>query len=110
MRIVNMVAKVNIEKCKGCGTCEKVCPCFAITLKNHKPQIDEQSCRGCGACEQRCPYYAIEMKELKEPFIVKVDIRQFDYDEISKLCQNAKLNPQQIICYCTGTRAEEVAA
>ena len=32
------------------------------------------------------------------------------YDKIAALCIKANLNPEQLICYCTATRAEEVAA
>jgi len=32
------------------------------------------------------------------------------YKEIEALCKSAHMHPEQIICYCTTTRAEEVAA
>lgn len=110
MKIVNMIAEVNEEKCKGCRICEKLCPVVAIRMKNKKAVVDALRCRSCAACEQRCPHHAIIMVKIKEPMAVEVAVGDVDYDRITKLCKNARLNPEQIICYCTATRAEEVAA
>lgn len=110
MKVVNLLAVVNTEKCIGCKTCEKVCPVLAIKVVNRKAVVDSEKCRGCGACEQRCPSYAITMEERKEPLVVKVDIESVDYNKVIELCEKAKLHPEQIVCYCTATRAEEVAA
>ena len=41
-------------------------------------------------------------------YAVHVALNGF-YDEIITLCKKAMLNPEQVICYCTATRAEEVA-
>jgi bacterioferritin-associated ferredoxin len=48
--------------------------------------------------------------ESRPPLVVGVDVTQHDYDRVRKLCLAARLHPEQIICYCTATRAEEVAA
>jgi bacterioferritin-associated ferredoxin len=50
------------------------------------------------------------MVKVEAPHTVAVNIEDCDYGEISKLCRAAHMNPEQIICYCTKTRAEEVAA
>ena len=50
------------------------------------------------------------MVERDQPIDIGVDVTQFDYEEIRALCQKAHLNPEQVLCYCVGTRAEEVAA
>lgn len=110
MKVVNMIAEIDLEKCKGCRTCEKVCPVVAIHMENKKAVVDARQCRGCGACEQRCPEYAVCMVKLEQPVVVKVDVDTVDYGRIKELCNSAKLHPEQIICYCTATRAEEVAA
>lgn len=109
MKLVSLKPVVDKDKCIGCGVCSKVCPAETITIKERKAEIDLNNCRGCGACNQRCPVYAITMEKLEKPYTVKVDITDLDYNEISALCTKAKLNPEQIICYCTATRAEEVA-
>jgi len=33
-----------------------------------------------------------------------------DMVKVNEICRKARFNPEQIICYCTETRAEEVAA
>ena len=110
MKLVTLVAKVDMEKCTGCQTCVKVCPTLAIKVVDKKAVINEEMCRGCGNCNQRCPVYAVNMVKLENPYKVSVSIDDVPYEKIDELCKKALLNPEQIICYCTATRAEEVAA
>ena len=110
MKVVNLLAVVEEDKCRGCKICEMVCPVVAIQMENRIAVIDSERCRGCAACEQRCPDYAIKMVKREQPIYVKVDVSAVDYTRIEKLCKKAKFNPEQLICYCTATRAEEVAA
>ncbi|MDA8335129.1 MAG: 4Fe-4S binding protein [Peptococcaceae bacterium] len=110
MKVVNLLAVVDAAKCRGCKTCERVCPVLAVRVENKKAQIDEARCRGCNNCEQRCPESAVAMVRREEPLVVRVDWDEADYAEIVALCRRARLNPEQLVCYCTATRAEEVAA
>jgi NAD-dependent dihydropyrimidine dehydrogenase PreA subunit/bacterioferritin-associated ferredoxin len=110
MRLATLKAEIIEEKCIGCRTCEKVCPTLAIKMVDRVAVIDLDKCTGCGNCEQRCPVYAIELKRREEPVKLYVDPSTVDQKEIEKICTKAKFNPEQIICYCTETRAEEVAA
>lgn len=110
MRLVTLLAEINKEKCVGCGTCPKVCPTLAISMKERKAVIEAEFCTGCGNCEQRCPFYAIKLVRREAPLKLSVDVRQFKEEKIKEICQKARFNPEQIICYCTETRAEEVAA
>ncbi|OAT86386.1 4Fe-4S binding protein [Desulfotomaculum copahuensis] len=110
MKVVNLLAMVDTEKCRGCKTCERICPVLAIKVENRVAVVDAERCRGCANCEQRCPDLAITMVKRDEPLVVKVDVGAVDYDRIMDICRRAKLNPEQLICYCTGTRAEEAAA
>lgn len=50
------------------------------------------------------------MVMLDEPLTVQADVSLADYGKIQELCRAARFNPEQLLCYCTGTRAEEVAA
>ena len=109
MKLISVKPVVDKDKCIGCGICSKVCPSLAIILIGRNAVVNEQDCRGCGACNQRCPVYAIDMVKLDHPYTVSVDISDLSYDEIITLCKKAMLNPEQVICYCTATRAEEVA-
>ena len=49
----------------GCGTCAKVCPENAVSMKDaggkKKPQTDYDYCKGCGLCATECPVKAITM-------------------------------------------------
>jgi formate hydrogenlyase subunit 6/NADH:ubiquinone oxidoreductase subunit I/bacterioferritin-associated ferredoxin len=117
MRLINTTAVIINDKCTGCKICAQVCPTLAITMEpvpgtRHKKLavVEEENCTGCTACEQRCPFDAIEMAKLEEPRMIGVDINQSDYEEVRKICYDAHFHPEQIICYCTSTRAEEVAA
>jgi len=59
------VAKVDYDKCSGCGTCVKRCQFGAIKkeVTTNKANIDMFSCFGCGLCKETCPESAIELVE-----------------------------------------------
>lgn len=60
-------AKVNKEKCSGCGICVSVCSYEAIKLQTENENIisttDEFRCKGCGICISACPAEARELKD-----------------------------------------------
>jgi len=51
----------DLEKCKACGLCVKVCPYNAITLNEELKRIEiiEAACGGCGTCAAECPFGAL---------------------------------------------------
>lgn len=111
MKRVTITAVVDKDLCIGCKICQKVCPVYAITVIDKKAVVpDDRKCMGCANCADRCPKYAVKMVERETPFDVGVDVNQFDYCKIREMCEKAHLNPEQVLCYCVGTRAEEVAA
>ncbi|MGA2404622.1 MAG: 4Fe-4S binding protein, partial [Syntrophobacteraceae bacterium] len=109
MKLVTLMPVVDTEKCKGCKTCVRVCPVLAMHLEEKMAVVDLDRCRGCADCEQRCPEYAIMMTDRPEAFMAKVDLEGLDYEKVSQLCRKARFHPEQIVCYCTATRADEVA-
>lgn len=109
MKVIHLLAKVDEDLCTGCKTCEFVCPTYAIEVIEKISKIDSKRCTGCWNCENRCPEHCISMVE-REPFVARVDPNEVDQDKLKALCEKARFHPKQSICYCTGTKAEEVAA
>jgi len=56
-------AVVRADRCKGCGTCEAVCPTGAVRVDN-TARIDENRCVGCGRCADACPAAAIVLQRM----------------------------------------------
>lgn len=54
-------AKVDSDKCTGCGYCKKVCFHSAIEMKENIPIINKEKCIGCGLCTQICLEKAIQL-------------------------------------------------
>ncbi len=47
--------------CLGAGTCEKLCPYHALTVKNGVSTVDKALCEACGVCVKACPKHIIEL-------------------------------------------------
>jgi ferredoxin len=110
--IVNEIPRVDPNRCIGCTICGSVCPTVAISVVNRKAVVDYSRCTGCRACFERCPEDAITMEKLPKPRLIQYKIREDDPENLKKideLCRRAGLHPEQIICFCTSTRAKEVA-
>lgn len=110
MKTVTLKARIDPEVCVGCGNCVKMCPTLAITMQGRKAEVDESRCLACANCHQRCPVEAVSLVKLDKPFTVQVIVRDVDQAAVEAMCIKAGFNPSQIVCYCTATRAEEVAA
>jgi NADPH-dependent glutamate synthase beta subunit-like oxidoreductase/formate hydrogenlyase subunit 6/NADH:ubiquinone oxidoreductase subunit I len=58
-----IAATVDLDRCRGCGDCEKVCEFGAIQLQGEgdakRAWIDPTICQGDGTCAARCPAGAI---------------------------------------------------
>ena len=74
------------------------------------PAFNPEYCRSCTNCSSRCPTYAISLVDLEEPYIVKVDVEKTMREEICRICEKAVIHPESLVCQCTGTRADEIAA
>jgi len=69
--VTSFIARLDDNKCKGCGTCVEKCPIEAISLTNGKSFIDETRCIGCGVCVYHCPEKTrhLEKTELRNVYI-----------------------------------------
>ncbi len=56
-------AKIDKEKCVGCGVCEEYCRFDAIIKDDKKFIVDPISCEGCKLCVQFCPENAISFPD-----------------------------------------------
>lgn len=56
--------EIDNNKCVACGLCEKVCPYFAMKVKEEESKkvyyADTDKCFGCGLCQAKCPTQAIK--------------------------------------------------
>jgi len=49
------VARIDPQKCTGCGLCIEACPLEAIRLEGQTAVVDPERCTGCGICVDECP-------------------------------------------------------
>lgn len=52
---------IRINRCEGCGECEKICPVKAIKIINKKAYIDSKICTGCASCIAVCKFGNIDV-------------------------------------------------
>lgn len=68
------------EKCIACGSCIKVCPNGAVSLRGGTLVTDESLCTGCGKCCEICPPEAREI--CGKPYTVDMLMKELNKDEI----------------------------
>jgi len=56
-------ARVDNEKCSGCGLCVEIGHCNAIVMADDVASIDPELCKGCSTCIDICPKQSIRMVE-----------------------------------------------
>ena len=57
-----MPAKVEKEKCEGCGDCVDACPNGSISMVDNKAEVKTEDCIDCSACVDACPKQAIALE------------------------------------------------
>lgn len=62
MQYADVAAKVDEEKCVGCGRCAKLPTCDAIHMEGKKSTVDRDVCVACGLCVGVCPAGAISFQ------------------------------------------------
>jgi len=57
------IARVDADRCAGCGECVKICPfeAFAPYKRKAKARVDWKKCYGCGICRNSCVRDAIAL-------------------------------------------------
>ena len=68
------MANLDIEPCKGCGTCVKRCEMEALSIDNKKAVLDLKRCIGCGLCVSTCPTHSLSLvrkPKTKQPYVPK---------------------------------------
>ena len=61
------LARVDSNKCDGCGTCVERCQFGAISVDGDGAKVDDARCFGCGLCASACPAGAVEMECVRDP-------------------------------------------
>ena len=56
--------------CLGYGDCVAVCKFGAITVENGLARVNPEKCTGCGACKDACPKKVIWIREVSEKPVV----------------------------------------
>jgi len=69
------VIKINIEKCIGCGICDKDCFPNNIEIVNNKAVVKNPNCMKCGHCIAVCPTNAISIEDYDMS-----DVKEYDED------------------------------
>ncbi|NVM28718.1 MAG: CoB--CoM heterodisulfide reductase iron-sulfur subunit A family protein [Candidatus Helarchaeota archaeon] len=74
IELEGIYARVDQEKCLGCGLCESVCPYEAMALEKteagKRANNNKANCKGCGTCASSCPQRAISMPHFTDGEII----------------------------------------
>ncbi len=79
----NYYARVNEEKCVGCGICVDRCHMEAINIVEKTAVIDPKRCIGCGVCVPACQKDALYLEGKSRP-IVPPETTEALYDHLGR--------------------------
>jgi ferredoxin len=110
MKVVKYLAEVDENRCIGDKLCEEMCPTAAIRVVKKKARVQESKCLACNRCVDRCPSAALTMIPRAQPMTVAVSVADADADAVARLLRAVHRLPSELVCVCTLTSAEEIAA
>jgi Fe-S-cluster-containing hydrogenase component 2 len=110
MKVVKYLAQVDETKCIGDKLCEEMCPTAAIRVVKKKARVQESKCLACNRCVDRCPSAAVTMFPRQQPMTVAVPVADVDPAAVAKLLRAVHRLPGELVCVCTLTSTEEIAA
>jgi heterodisulfide reductase subunit A len=81
IELADNIAKVNDERCTGCGQCVESCEYGAVVLEDRTDLqtgrkyrvavVDPRRCWGCGNCHATCPSTAISLAGFSDDQLVR---------------------------------------
>ncbi|MBU0909765.1 MAG: 4Fe-4S binding protein, partial [Proteobacteria bacterium] len=77
-----VAARIDREKCIGCGLCVAVCPDRTLCLVDDKAVICGTECINCGHCQAVCVVGAVSVISAAMDFVTfREDLRWLPFDE-----------------------------
>jgi len=79
--------RLDLNKCKGAGFCEQVCPrnCYEVDTHRHMAKMPRaERCVQCGACIIQCPFDALYFRTPKDEIVPPETIRRFKLSLLGK--------------------------
>jgi len=81
---------IDLDKCTGCGTCEKDCFSRNIFVKDGKAQLASEFCIRCGHCVAVCPSFAVAITEYDMADVAPVAPLSFSSEELLALIKSRR--------------------
>lgn len=85
--------------CLGYGTCKEVCPFDAIIIVDGIAEIDKDKCKGCKKCVKVCPNSVIDMVPYDQEVVVDCNSKDFG-KSVKEKCKVGCIGCQMCVKAC----------